>query len=196
MTLQTPLKYIKLNDVQLSFSSLFERKIWERTSASAIGSTNEPKFEATFILDPVLHSTELTLINTKIEDLLIANHTTRAKVQSQFICLKDGNTLENPQYTNKYIIKTKSREPVVVLDKDAITRIEQKDNKLYPGCYVSCYLDLFLYHNRTIGIGANLRSVQFRRDGNAESFVGSYEPIEDDLDESSHPKYDTVKDFF
>lgn len=172
-------KLIKLNDVRLSFPALFVPKVWQN-------SQTEPKYEATFILDSELHKKEIDQINARIDELLIPHKTTRAKIKSDHLCLKDGNFTDRPEYQDAFTIKAKSRKRVPIIDCDAVTPITEDDNIIFAGCYVSAYIELWVYTTPTLGIGVNLKSVQFRKkgesfDGSEHNIIGAYEPVSDDL---------------
>lgn len=172
--------FIKLNDVRISFPSLFTPKAWQ-------GSKAEPKYEATFILDKELHKKEIEIINTKIDEILVLHKTTRAKIKADHLCLKDGDLTERDEYKNSYTLKAKSRRPIPIIDRDASTPITESDNIIYGGCYVSAYIDLWVYTVPNIGIGVNLKSIQFRKkgpsfEGMEHDINGAYEPIEDAAD--------------
>lgn len=174
--------FIKLNDVRLSFPSIFSPKVW-------VGSSTEPKYEATFILDEKLHKNEIDLINAKIDELLIPHKTTRAKIKSDHLCLKEGNLSDREEYQNSYTIKAKSRKRIPIIDKDAITPITENDNIIFAGCYVSAYIDLWIYSKPALGIGVNLKSLQFRKkgpsfEGMEQDIRGAYDPIiEDEIED-------------
>lgn len=170
--------FIKLNDVRLSFPSLFTPKVWK-------DSASKPKYEASFILDKKIHKIEIDLINAKINELLELNKLNINKIKTDHMCLKDGDLFEREEYQNKYVIKTKSLKRVPLVDKDAVTPIAEGDNILYAGCYVSAYINLFCYNDKAIGIGANLKSLQFRKDGTSfegqdQDIRGAYDPVEDE----------------
>lgn len=178
MTSVKPSTFIKLNDVRLSFPALFTPKVWP-------SATTEPKFEATFILNKDQHKKEIDLINQRIDEILTTNKFTRSKLKSDHLCLKDGDLSDKEEYQNSYTIKAKSGRRFPIVDRDAVTPIAESDNIFYAGCYVSAYIDLWIYTKPNMGIGANLKSIQFRKkgepfDGSQQDITGAFDPIDDD----------------
>lgn len=153
---------MKLEDVRLSYPSLFTTKVWPEYP------DNEPAYEATFILDKVKHAKEIKLINAKIDELLIANDLTRNKIHPQHICMKDGDMdiKEREEYKNSYILSTKTHIRPQVLNRD-LSPITAEDDIVYGGCYVNTCFRLGFYKKKAKGVNANLKSIQFSRKGEA-----------------------------
>lgn len=188
----TNTNFIKLEDVRLSYPHLFKPIVWEGKIDPKTGKPAEPKFEATFILDPVAHKKELEILNAKIDELIQKKGVKRTQIKAEHLCLKDGNLSGKEEYEDKFTIKTSSYNRVPILAKDAVTPIAEDDGVIYGGCIVSAYIKLGYYDQKGAkGINAKLLSVQFRKDG--ESFgdrfdvQGAFQPVTDN---------DTVEDMF
>lgn len=167
---------IRLNDVRLSYPSLFQPKVWPN-------ALTEPKYEATFILDKTIHVKEIDLINTRIDEILAEHKITRAKLKADHLCLKDGDLTDKPEYKGAFTIKAKSGRRFPIVNRDAKTPVTLEDNIFYGGCYVSAYIDLWNYTKPAMGVSANLKSIQFRKEGpsfdsSMHDITGAYEPLE------------------
>jgi hypothetical protein len=169
---------IKLNDVRLSYPSLFRRTVHPKAPADA-----KPKYQASFILDKVEHAKEIDTIKKAIENLLTENKTSIQKLKD--ICFKDGDDSDKEEYKNKYILNAKSINSFPVVGKDGITPVHEDDNMFYAGCYVSAYITLYFYNEISTGMTANIKAVQFRKDGvsfgnEPMKIDGAFEPIEEE----------------
>lgn len=181
MTKQKDNNFIKLNDVRLSYPSIFQPKVWANSNATA-------KYEATFILDKVKHLKEINAINNRIDELVKLEKINRNKIKEDHLCLKDGDLTDKEEYKNAFTLKTKTGRKFPIVNKDAETLVTAEEGLFYGGCYVSAYIDLWCYTNPAIGIGANLKSIQFRKhgepfDGGEQDITGAFDPIEDDSEE-------------
>lgn len=172
-------KLIKLNDVRVSFPSLFHKKDWK--------NGNELRYEATFMLDKTIHVKEIKEIQSQIDEILNEKKIKRPVPESFKICLRDGDLSDRDEYKGHYYIAAKSLDKVPLLEKNP--KMEVTDEKrFYGGCYVSSYIQLAAYHNNGKGITAFLKSVQFRRDGerfgNIEIHDASsaYDPVDSEDD--------------
>lgn len=164
----TPAGRIMLKNVRLAFPNLFE--------PSTVAGEGEPRYSAAFIL-PADHP-QLKEINAKIK--AVATEKWKDKAEAQLkglektgkLALHDGD--EKPQYDgfpgNMFIsasAKVSARPTVINTDKTPLT---ERDGKPYAGCYVNVSLDFWAQDN---GYGkrvnAQLRGVQFLRDGDAFS---------------------------
>ena len=157
---------IKLNNVRLSYPSIFQVKVWEEGK--------DGKYEATFILNKDTHKVEIDQINEQIDQYLKEHKVDRNKVKVDNICLKDGDMSNTAEYQNSYTIKGTSTRRFPIVNKDGKTPIASDDNIIYGGCYVSAYIDLWVYSKPNTGIACNLLALQFVNDG--ESFgAGSFD---------------------
>jgi len=146
---------IKLQNVRLSFPSLFRK---------AVFSGEETKFEGTFLLDKEGQAEKIAEIETAIETL-IADKLKGAKLKADKICLKDGDDIEYDGYAGHMSIKASNAKRPMVLDRDR-TPLSEDDNRPYSGCYVNAVLELWAQDNQYgKRINANLLGVQFFKDG-------------------------------
>jgi hypothetical protein len=153
---------IRLNDVRLSFPSIFSPKVWP--SSSAIKPV-VPKYEATFILDAIEHQKEIKLINDEADGLFSIMKTNRNKIKADNLPLKDGNLLNRDEYNNKFTLKATSLKRFPIVGRDGKTPITEADNIIYAGCHVIAYISLWSYSSPNMGVSANLRALQFSKNG-------------------------------
>lgn len=101
----------------------------------------------------------------------------------------DGDPYDG--FAGNYYVRTRSMVKPLILDRDK-TPLTKMDGKPYAGCYVDAIVDVWAQDNQYgKGIRANLKGVQFRRDGDAfaggapasaDEFEDLSEGIEDDDD--------------
>jgi hypothetical protein len=144
---------IKLNNVRLSFASLFKK---------ATFGGEETKFEGTFLIDKDDQADTIAEINTAIAAMLKEK---KAKLSPDRICLKDGDEIDYDGYAGHMSIKASNAKRPIVIDRDKSPLVED-DGKPYSGCYVNAIVELWFQDN-TWGkrVNANLLAVQFVRDG-------------------------------
>ncbi len=159
---------IILNNVRLSFPSLFEKASFD----GVLG-----KYECSFLL-----SKKDTETKAKIDEIL--NDLTdgdNIKVNSDKIAIKDGDALEYDDYKGHWLIKcTNAKRPIVVgRDKGVIT---EDDGIIYGGCYANASVSFWLQNNKYgKRINGNLHAVQFVKDG--DSFGAGDAGGADDFDD-------------
>ncbi len=163
-----PAGRILLKNVRIAFPNLFE--------ASTVAGEGEPRYGAAFIL-PQDHP-QLKDIRAKI--MAVATEKWKDKVEAVVkglektdkVALHDGDT--KPAYDgfvgNLFIsasAKVSARPTVINKDKTPLT---DRDGVIYAGCYVNASIDFWAQDN-AYGkrINAQLRGVQFARDGDAFS---------------------------
>lgn len=161
---------IKLNNVRLSFPSLFHKAVFEG---------NETKFEATFLLDKDAHADVIKGIKSDIAKR-IKEDLKGAKVSAERICLKDGDDFDYTGYAGCMSFKASNNKRPLIIDRDK-SPLTEDDNKLYAGCYVNAIVELWVQNN-AYGkrINANLLGVQFFKDG--EPFADGESGSVDDFD--------------
>lgn len=164
----SPAGRIMLKNVRLAFPNLFE--------PSTVAGEGEPRYSAAFIL-PADHP-QIKEINAKIK--AVATEKWKDKGEAQIkalektgkVALHDGD--EKPQYDgfpgNMFIsasAKVSARPTVIDSNK---AQLSERDGKPYAGCFVNVSLDFWAQDN-AYGkrINAQLRGVQFLRDGDAFS---------------------------
>lgn len=162
---------IKLNNVRLSFPSLFRKAQFQG---------EETKHEATFMLHKERDADKIEEIKKAIAEK-IKTDLKGAKLPSDKICLKDGDESGRDEYAGHYTIKAANSKRPKVIDRDK-TPLAEDDGKPYSGCYVNAVIDLWAQSN-SYGrrINANLLGVQFFKDG--EPFESGSVADDDDFDE-------------
>lgn len=151
---------IKLPNVRLSFPRLFKPK--------AFREGQEPRFEATFLLDPS-DKTHAKVIQ-KIEETaqaILEEHFNGKVPKSVVMCFGDGDTKDYDGYEGMFYVSTSNRTRPTVVDRDRTPLVEE-DGKPYAGSFVNGSITLWVMDNE-FGkrVNANLRAVQFVRDGEA-----------------------------
>ncbi len=178
MTIINKQELVKLNDVRLSFPSLFKVKVWK-------DSSKEPRYEATFILDKEIHKKEIETINNQIDLICAEKKFIRKNIN---LCFSDQNLKDREEYRDKYVLKCTSKSRFPIVGKDGKTPVYEEDNLFYGGCYVSAYITLFPFDKLGTGIASNVKSIQFRKDGDPfsgdrpQNIEGAFDPIDDTND--------------
>jgi hypothetical protein len=169
---------IKLQNVRLSFPSLFRR---------AVFGGEETKYEATFLIDKAEGEVKVTEIWAAINALVKEKNKGKALAADK-LCLKDGDDIEYDGYAGTMSIKAsgKKRPMVIGTDKAPLT---EDDGKPYSGCYVNAVLELWFQDNQ-FGkrINANLLGVQFVKDGapfgdGVTASVDDFDEIDDQMED-------------
>ena len=158
----------KLNNVRLSFPSLFKRSAFDG---------QEGKFEATFLVNKESQAKLITEIESKIALIQKDN---KVKISPDKICLKDGDFVAYDGYEGCMSIKAGANRRPTVIDRDKTPLVED-DGKPYAGCYVNAVLELW-FQNNNFGkrVNCNLLGVQFSKDG--DSFGAGDTDVSDDFD--------------
>ena len=108
---------IKLNNVRLSFPSLFRK---------AVFNGEETKFESTFLIGKSDKST-LDKLQAEIARL-IKDDLKGAKLPAEKICLKDGDDIPYDGYAGCMSIKASTAKRPLVIDRDK-TPLSEDDNR-------------------------------------------------------------------
>jgi len=146
---------IKLNNVRLSFPSLFNK-------ASFNGA--ETKYEATFLLSKETQKELISQVAAAIKNK-IATDLKGAKIGPDKVCLKDGEDIGYEGYAGHWSIKAANAKRPLCIDKDKVPVAEQ-DGVFYAGCYVNAVIEIWAQDNGYgKRINASLLGVQFLRDG-------------------------------
>lgn len=162
----TPTGRIMLRDVRLAFPNLFE--------PTTVGGEGEPRYSAMLILPP--DHPQVKEIRAKM--VAVAKEKWKDKAQVLYqglektdkLALHDGDT--KAQYDgcagNLFIsaaAQQNARPTVLDANRSPLT---ERDGKIYAGCYVNVSLDFWAQDNKYgKRINAQLRGVQFLRDGDA-----------------------------
>ena len=168
----TPTGRIMLNDVRLSFApGLFEPSV---PKGSQPGT--KPKYNCGIILSP--DHPQLEAVRAKMK--AVAQEKWGAKWEATYtalekqdkLALHDGDLKPNYDgYPGNFFLNPNSEEsaPPTVIDRDR-TKLTARSGRPYAGCYVNASIEIWAQDN-TFGkrINAQLRGVQFLRDGDAFS---------------------------
>lgn len=161
---------IKLNNVRLSFPSLFQRAVFNGDAG---------KFEATLLLDKTQHADVIDKINTAIKESIKTN-LKGTKVPADKLCFKDGDDFEYDGYAGCMSFKASNNKRPMIIDKDK-TPLAEDDGKPYAGCYVNAVVELWAQNNNYgKRINANLLGIQFFKDG--APFGDNSSASDDDFD--------------
>lgn len=163
-----PAGRILIKNVRIAFPNLFE--------PSTVAGEGEPRYGAAFIL--AADHPQLKEIEAKIKAIAIdkwkdkGDAVLKGLEKTDKVALHDGDT--KPGYDgfsgNMFIsasAKTSARPTVINKDKTPLT---DRDGVVYAGCYVNASIDFWAQDN-AYGkrINAQLRGVQFAKDGDAFS---------------------------
>ena len=159
---------IKLNNVRLSFPSIFNKSEFN----GQVG-----KFEATFLMNKESQAKMITDVEAQIALIQKDN---KAKVSPDKICLKDGEFVDYDGYAGCMSIKAGSNRRPTVLGRDKAPVVED-DNIVYAGCYVNAVVELWFQDN-SYGkrVNCNLLGIQFAKDG--DTFGAGDTDVSDDFD--------------
>ena len=158
-------------NVRLSFPSIFKKAEFDG---------NEGKYEGTFLIDKKDKKVKGML--DKAIEKAIAD--AKVDIPSDKRCLKDGDDSQYDGYADHWSLKAASSKRPTVIDRDK-TPLVAEDERIYPGCYVNCIIDLWVQNNKYgKRVNANLYGVQFVKDGDAWG-MGAIDVSEDfdDLDD-------------
>lgn len=161
---------IKLQNVRLSFPSLFRKAVFQG---------EETKYEATMLIDKENQDELYQKLKAGIAEK-IKTDLKGTKLPADKLCLKDGDEIEYDGYAGHWSIKASNNKRPMVIDKDK-SPLTQDDDRIYAGCYVNAIIELWAQNN---GFGkrinANLLGVQFAKDG--QPFADGVSASADDFD--------------
>ena len=176
---------IRLENVRLAFPKLWTPEPFEG------GTDPTPYFSATFIIPKDSKQTK------QIEDLMKSLAIAKWGPQKGPLVLKSAKTIgkvffrdgdskaeyEGFEGNNFIAARTKTRPNTFDGMRNTVT---EADGIIYAGCYVNAIISCYAYTKGNNGLGAGLKGVQFKRDGDA--FSGGGKPAEaDDFDELGAP---------
>ena len=162
---------LKINNVRLSFPSLFKKAVFNGT---------ETKYEATFLFpkDGAVHKEVQKAIDGFIKEKFAEKPPKGLKVT----CLTDGDEKDYLGYEGNMALKAGNGKRFLIIDSDK-TPLSEDDNRLYAGCYVNAIVE-FWFSDHPLGgkqILGTLLGVQFFKDG--EPFSDGVGASLDDIDE-------------
>lgn len=145
---------IKLQNVRLSFPSLFQKAVFKG---------QETKYEATLLLHKEDHADTIAQIKEQIKKH-IKEDLKGSKLSAERICLKDGDDFDYSGYEGHMSFKASNNKRPLIIDRDK-TPLTEDDNRLYAGCRVNAMVELWVQNNGYgKRINANLLGVQFFKD--------------------------------
>ena len=172
-----------LRDVRLAFPNL-----WKATAPKGGG---EEAFSASFLLEPkhkqIPELKKLMLSLAKEKWGAKADAVYKALEASDKVALHNGDSKsEYDGFEGNFYVSTRSKVRPSVFDGQR-NELTEADGKPYSGCFVNASIELWAQDN-SYGkrINAQLRGVQFLRDGDA--FAGGGKPADaDEFDEIGAP---------
>ena len=180
-------KPITLKNVRLSFPDLFVARPFQ--------AGDEPRYKATFLIpkgDP-----QIAVIKAAIAEAAEGKWGKKGAGILKAIehnpnknCFQDGDNKEYDGYAGNMSVSAAGVKRPAVIDRDTTT-LSAADGKPYAGCYVNASVEFFGYETGGNGVSANLRWVQFVKDG--EGFGGGT-PVSQDEFESLGEEEDSADD--
>jgi hypothetical protein len=170
---------IKLKNVRLSFPVIWQPKSFEKD--------REAKFQATFLLDPSdeAHAGMIKQIKIAAKKVLTeAFGDVPMGAMKKCFGLADKHAKKSQYDGYKgmfYISSGNSTRPTLVDRKRQ--DLEESDGVLYAGCYVNTNITLWTFDHPVggQGVAANLRIIQFVKDG--EAFGNAPAKADEELDD-------------
>lgn len=167
---------LTVTNARLSFPRLFEPRAFE--------SGQTERYEATFLLDPSdkVHKKQIEAIEAAGQALIKEKWPKKQPTMKGFCYgYADEDGVEFDGYEGMFYIRTNKKAPdgrPLVVDRSN-SPVTAEDGVFYAGCYVNGTLSLWLQDNQYgKRINANLRGVQFVKDG--EAFGGGERVDPDD----------------
>lgn len=168
---------IKLDVVRLSFPQIWEPK--------AFATDQKPKYQATFLLDPSdkAHAKMIKEIKKEAKRIVLEQFGETPKGLKKCFGLADEhpNKKEYDGYQGMFYISTSSKQQPTLADRNR-NEVVESDGILYAGCYVNTVITLWCQDHPVggKGVNANLRIIQFVKDGPA--FGNAPARAEDELE--------------
>lgn len=188
---------IKLKNVRLSFPVLFKPR--------AFSKDQDPKFQATFLLDPSDkdHARAIKEIKKQAKAVLTEKFGEVPDKDELKLCYgladKHPKKKKYDGYEGMFYIQTSNSTQPNLIDRRKNEVIEQ-DGVLYAGCYVNTNITLWPQDHPVggKGVNANLRIVQFFKDGeafgNAKASVDEMDEVDIDDDDDDADDWDDEDD--
>ena len=181
-------KKLQLKRVRLSFPTLHKADVPK-------GYENaQPKFSASFLLDPSDAANRLLLreVNAEIQGLIKQAWGTKPPKMKPLDCYGKGenytnNTTKEPYdgYHGMYVVASNNYKRPTLLgrDKTQLTP-DEAEQRLYAGCYVDAIVNFWVQDNQYgEAIRCSLQGVRFREDGEEFGASGASADDFDDLDD-------------
>lgn len=162
---------LRLRNVRLSFPQLWEKKQF---------ADGKPEYSAQFLIEK--GTEEFKLATTAYKRICETRFGGKEPKDLKYRCVKSCSEFDYDGYEDDMIVlvaKGKENAPHV-LDKD-LTPLLKGSSRPYAGCYVNAVVQVYGWKApHGFGVGADLKAVQFVRDG--EPFGSRGMEIEDMFD--------------
>lgn len=178
-----PTGRVMIRNARLAFPHLFEPQ-------PSMDGQGKPRYNCTLIIDD---EKTIAKVNAAMEEAAREKWKGKAEtilntlIKKDRVCMRDGD--DKARYDgfegNMYISASSQTRPTLV-DKDK-SQLDASDGRIYAGCYVNASIEIWAQDNN-FGqrVNAQLRGVQFARDGDAFSAGRPADADEfDDLSEGS-----------
>jgi len=130
---------LKLQNVRLSFPSLFNK---------AVFNGNVTKYEGTFLMPK--GSPQHKQTQEAIDAFIAEKFQGKAPKGLKITCFTDGDEKDYDGYAGMMAIKGGSTKRVLLIDKDKTPLVEE-DGRLYAGCYVNAVVSLYAINDADKG---------------------------------------------
>lgn len=150
---------IKLKNVRLSFARLWKPKAFQ--------DGQDPRFEATFLLDPTnaTHAATINEIKAAASKMIKESG---LDARSFKLCFGRGDEKPYDGWAGMVYLASNNKTRPTVVDRNRNPVAEGDAQAPYSGCYVNASITLWLQNNQYgKRINANLRAVQFSEKGEA-----------------------------
>lgn len=169
---------IQLTNVRLAFNDLFKAVPFKDGDPTYNGTFLIPKGSA---LAKQVEAAAIAALNTKFPG---KGEAIRKQIDgnNNKCCIQDGDKQAYDGFAGNIAVRAKapvSKRPLVI-DRDK-TPLTEADGRIYSGCYVNASIEFFGYDNTGKGLSAQLRGVQFYKDG--DSFGGGTPASADEFEE-------------
>lgn len=174
---------IKLKNVRLSFPEIWRPKSF---GVNDDGTPKEPKHQATFLLDPSNseHAQHIKEIKRAAKKVLIEAFGEIPPGFKRCFGLADKHAKKRAYdgYKGMFYIATGNATRPTLVDRHR-NELVQSDGVLYAGCYVHTNVTLWTFDHPKggQGVAANLRIIQFFKDG--EPFGNAPAKADEELDD-------------
>jgi hypothetical protein len=153
-------KVVKLPAVRLSFPDLYEAKAFQEGQ--------EPKYGATFLLDPKnpKHAAAIKEIDAECQRIITETWGAAPKGMKPIDCHGNGNDCVSQQtgepytgYVGMYFVRGKSSKQPLLIDKDR-NELANSDPRIYGGVYVNATINFYAQDNKYgKGVRCSVRAV-------------------------------------
>jgi len=172
-----------IKNTRLSFANL-----WQPVAKFG----GDPKYEASFILDPKSPDGNDNLNRFRAIVRQLENEAfDGVEMPTDKLPIKDGNDKDYDGWKDMLIISASDRGRPVVVDWDKHPVLEGEDGAPYSGCMVDASINIWAMNNK-FGkrICASLLAVRFRADG--DSFKGSSVDLDADFADDAVDELDAA----